>query len=111
MLSENVDKCTKCKYAFACDEQDEFNCKQKDYNRFELDSHYIETLGPGNEKYYYRRKVTKAKFEDLPTKEEYIKIEDIKEHAKEFKTYFDLESRPVIDAFVYSLNNLPKKEI
>lgn len=42
-------------------------------------------------------------------KEEYIKIVDIIEHAKEFKTYFDPMYRPVIDAFVYSLNNLPRK--
>lgn len=89
MLGENVDKCCACKYAFACDEQDEFNCKDRDYSRFELDSHYIETLGPDKEKYYYRkRKTDKVKFEELPIEDKFKSLfEDYKRQIQEQVLY------------------------
>lgn len=88
MFNESVDKCSACKYAFACNEQDEINCKDRDYCRFELDSHYIEILGPENKKYYYRRKANKVKFEDLSIEDKFKSLfEDYRRQIQEQVLY------------------------
>ena len=33
-----INKCDICKYRYACNEQDEYDCKNNSYRRFELDS-------------------------------------------------------------------------
>ena len=32
-----IDKCNICEYRYTCDEQDEYECKNRNYARFSLD--------------------------------------------------------------------------